>query len=113
MSNKRIDILLEKRTALLKELGKNAWLLRGTWVERYSTCMRPDCKCHQGEKHGPRHYVAIMRNGKQRQVYVRRQHESLVRAGLARSQTIDDILLQITEINLELLKEGAYDDVQP
>ncbi len=110
MSGKRIETLLKQRSALLKELGQNAWLLRGTWVERYSTCMRQGCKCHQGEQHGPRHYIAIIRDGKQRQVYVRRQHEELVRAGLSRSQTIDDILLQITEINLDLLKVGAYDN---
>lgn len=110
MSNRRIEALLERRAELLNELAKKAWLLRGTWAERYSTCMRPNCKCHQGEKHGPRYYLSIARQGKKREVYIRRRHEDLVRKGIAQYQTVDDILLQITEINLELLKEGAYDD---
>ncbi len=103
---------MRERARLLEELGKQEWLLQGTWIERYSTCVRPDCKCHQGERHGPRHYVAVMRDGRQRQSYVRRKHEALVREGLRQGQENDRLLQQITDINLELLKEDAYDDVQ-
>lgn len=113
MSNIRIEELLRKRARLLEELGQQAWLLQGTWIERYSTCIRPDCRCHQGERHGPRHYVAVMRDGKQRQTYVRRKHEALVREGLRQGQVIDNLLQQITDINLELLKEGVHDASQP
>ncbi|MDI9497952.1 MAG: hypothetical protein QM270_05630 [Bacillota bacterium] len=112
MSNAKMDELLRERARLLEELGKQAWLLQGTWIERYSTCVRPGCKCHQEERHGPRHYVAVMRDGRQRQSYVRRKHEILVREGLRQGQEIDRLLQQITDINLELLKEGAYDDVR-
>lgn len=57
--------------------------------------------------------MSIMRDGKQRQIYVRRQHELLVKEAIQQGQVVDDLLRQITDINLELLKEGTYDDVQP
>ncbi len=113
MSKEYIETLLEERNRLIQVLASKAWLLHGTWVERYSTCTRPDCECHTGKRHGPRHYLATMQDGKQRQTYVRRNQEALVRAGIRQSQEVDSILLQITQINLELLKEGYYDDIQP
>jgi len=46
-------------------------VLHETRVERYTVCTRPNCACHRGEAHGPRYYLAVMENGKQRQHYIR------------------------------------------
>lgn len=110
MSNERVTELLRERTRLLKELCAEPLFLKGTWVERYSTCTRKECACHRGERHGPRHYVAIMKAGKQKQYYVRRAQEASVRSAIEQSQRMEAIMLAITEINLELIREGEYDE---
>lgn len=110
MSNDAVKNLIERRKQLTEELAHHAGLLHGTWVERYTVCSRPNCKCHRGEKHGPRFHLAVMENGKQRQHYIRLEHKDLALRGLAHNQIVEEILQEITQINLELMKEGAYDD---
>jgi hypothetical protein len=51
-----------------------------------------------------------MESGKQRQHYIRLEHKDLTLRGLKHNQIVEGILQEITQINLELMKEGAYDD---
>lgn len=88
----------------------HAGVLHGTWVERYTVCSRKNCKCHRGEKHGPRYHLAVMENGKQKQHYIRMAHRELAMKGLEHNRVIEQILQEMTQINLELMKEGAYED---
>jgi hypothetical protein len=54
--------------------------------------------------------LAVKENGKQRQHYIRLEHKDLALRGLKHNQIVEEILQEITQINLELMKEGAYDD---
>jgi hypothetical protein len=58
-ANTRIRKLLKERAEFLTELGRLSQILHGSWVERYSVCSRPDCKCHEGQRHGPRYYLFV------------------------------------------------------
>lgn len=108
MSSEKIQKLLEQRRQLVHELSLHAGVLRGTWVERYTVCTRPNCACHRGEKHGPRYHLAVMENGKQRQHYIRLAQREQALRGLEDHRIIEEILQEITKINLELMKEDAY-----
>lgn len=108
MSNEKIQKLLEQRKQLAEELAQHAGVLHGTWVERYTVCTRKNCACHRGEKHGPRYHLAVMENGKQRQHYIRLTQKEQATKGLEHNRIIEEILQEITRINLELMKEGAY-----
>lgn len=110
MSNTKIEKLLQRRKQLAKELSSHAGVLHGTWVERYTVCSRKGCKCHRGEKHGPRYHLAVMENGKQKQHYIRMANKELAIEGLHHDQNIEQILQELTKINLELMKQGAYED---
>ncbi len=110
MSNAKIEELQKRRKQLAKELSLHAGVLHGTWVERYAVCSRKNCKCHRGEKHGPRYHLAVMENGKQKQHYIRIANKDLAMKGLEHNQAIERILQEITQINLELMKAGAYED---
>lgn len=110
MSNVEIEKLIQRRKQLAEELSSHAGVLHGTWVERYAVCSRKNCKCHRGEKHGPRYHLAVMENGKQKQHYIRTTSKDLAMKGLEHNQEIEQILQELTQINLELMKEGAYDD---
>jgi len=110
MSNKTVEKLSDERAALLIELGTLSHLLHGSWVQRYSLCSRKDCKCHRGERHGPRHYLVVNKDGRQRQKYVPNSQVAAAQAGLTEYCRLNEIVDQITQINLALMKEGVYED---
>ena len=110
MSNKTIEKLLNERTGLLAELGTLSRMLHGSWVERFSVCSRSNCKCHKGHKHGPRHYLVINDNGRQRQKYVPNSQVTAAQAGRTEYSRVCEIIDRITKINLALMKEDAYEN---
>ena len=110
MSNKTLKKLLDERTRLLAELATLSRMLHGSWVERYSVCSRPGCRCHSGRRHGPRHYLVVREDGRQRQKYVPNPQADAAQAGLAEYRRACGIVDRITQINLTLMKEGAYED---
>lgn len=91
---------------MLNELGSLSGLLHGSWVERFSTCSRPGCACHRGKRHGPRFYLVVNVNGKQRQRYIPAHLASAVNEGLAQHRRLREIVQRLTEINLLLLHES-------
>ena len=110
MSNKTIEKLLNERTELLAELGTLSRMLHGSWVERFSVCSRPNCKCHKGHKHGPRRYLVIREDGKQRQKYIPNAQVPAAQAGLSEYSKAREIIDRITYINLTLMKKDAYEE---
>jgi hypothetical protein len=100
MSSSRGKELREQRAKLLAELATLSRLLHGSWVERYSVCSRPDCKCRGGERHGPR---------RQRQKYVANSQVQAAREGLTQYSRLREIVDVITQLNLALMKENEYE----
>jgi hypothetical protein len=96
-----------RRRRLLQELGKLKVIIRGSYMERYSTCARAQCNCHKGKKHGPRAYVT---SGKpQKQHYVPQSQEKIVRQGIKEYRRLIDLADELTELHLELMREGQLD----
>lgn len=100
--------LKNKRNGLLKELSTLTQVLHGSWVERYSVCSKKDCKCRRGEKHGPRRYLVINENGKQKQKYIPNSQVDVVKKGIQDYKHMQEIILEITKINLQLIRVGNY-----
>ena len=55
---------LRAERGLLEELPRLSLLIHGSYFERYSTCSRKGCACHEGRRHGPRAYVALRSAGR-------------------------------------------------
>ena len=110
MSTRTLKKLLNERARLLVELGTLPHMLHGSWVERYSVCSRPGCRCHSGQRHGPRHYLVVNEDGRQRQKYVPNSQVAAAKAGLTEYRRAREIIDRITQINLMLMKEDAYED---
>jgi hypothetical protein len=106
MANTTKEKLLKERAELLSEMGRLSQLLHGTWVERYSVCSRPSCQCHNGQRHGPRHYLVVNEKGRQRQKYVSNSQIEVAQAGLAQHRRLQEIVGRITHLNLTLMKEA-------
>ena len=107
MPTNTIKKLLDERARLLVELGTLSRLLHGSWVERYSVCSRAGCKCRHGERHGPRHYLVVNVDGRQRQRYVPNSQVEAARVGLAQHRRLREVVERITQINLALMKEDG------
>lgn len=96
--------LRRKREKLLQRLGGLSLLVHGSYLERFSTCARPRCACHQGRKHGPRSYLVVYRRKRQRQWYVPQAQRTAVRRGLRQHEELEKIVRELTDINLQLLR---------
>jgi hypothetical protein len=109
MSSKTAKKLLDERARLLVEMGTLSRLLRGSWIERYSVCSRANCKCHSGERHGPRRYLVVNEFGYQRQKYVPNAWVEDALDGLDQYHRLQGIVGRITDINLALMKEEGHE----
>jgi hypothetical protein len=104
MSSKTLNQLKRERDALLDEMRSLQRLLHGSFVERFSTCSRPGCKCHAGDRHGPRHYLVLYADGKQRQKYIPNALVETVKEGLEEDERLQQIVARLTELNFKILK---------
>lgn len=109
MPTDKVLLLQEERRKLLLDLGNLSALLHGSWVERYSTCSRPGCSCHHGKRHGPRFYLVVNVNGKQRQRYIPAHLAGAVDEGLTQYCRLREIVQRLTEVNLMLLRHTRAD----
>ena len=110
MSNINKKDLLKERSKLLNELASLSLLLQGSCFERFSTCSRPACKCHQGKRHGPRRYIVVNENGRQRQKYIPNSMFENAQVGIKQFKRSQEIINCLTQINLKFIKEGLYGD---
>jgi len=109
LTQHQVDKLLQRRRKLLSRIGTLEQMIRGSVFERYSLCSRPGCRCHLGERHGPRHYVAITQSKKQRQHYIPNPQVEAVRQSIHQWHSLMTLLDEITAINLALMKSGRLD----
>lgn len=109
----KIAALKRERRKLLDELPKLVLVLRASFFERFSTCSRPSCPCRQGQRHGPRAYVAVTAEKVQRQHYVPKSQLEAVLDGVRQYHRLLAIVDRLTAINLELMRGGALDDSPP
>lgn len=109
MSTDKLKNLIAERDQLLLEITSLTQLLHGSFVERYSLCSRPGCKCHQGERHGPRRYLVVYEDGHQRQKYVPNACVEAVLEGLAQDRRLRGIVTRLTLLNLAIIKEHRHE----
>ena len=111
--SKKINTLRRERRELLEDLPTLVRLLRASYFERFSTCSRPSCPCHRGQRHGPRAYIAVTTGRRQRQHYVPRSQQLAVNEGIRQYHRLLTIVDRLTAINLELMRGGVLDDPDP
>ncbi len=108
MSNLNIKKLKDERSQLLAELQTLTLVLHGSWVERYSVCSNKTCKCRKGQRHGPRHYLVVNENGRQRQKYIPKSMVEFALEGIQEYKKLMNIIDKITALNLQLIREKEY-----
>src|ERR1700687_6212379 len=81
-------------------------IVRGSLVEHYKRCGRPNCHCADGPGHGPRRYLStIARTGERPRLgYVPNAAYAQVAEFLANFRKLQEMLNEICAINAELLR---------
>jgi hypothetical protein len=95
--------LVARRRRLVARLGDAEQLLAGSLVEQTRRCGKPDCRCAQGEGHGPYAYFAPKTGGRGRLRYVPAALVEVVRRYLHTGGEVEAVVAEISAINAELL----------
>jgi hypothetical protein len=100
--------LRQRRGSLLRSLQIPPNLLRASFVERFTTCGKPNCCCGRGERHGPFYYLtAGLQAGQVRKFLLKSpEQQTVARQGVTAYQAFWDDLEELSQINGELLRRG-------
>jgi hypothetical protein len=101
--------LLARRRRLAAGLSDVERTLRGVLLEEGRRCSSERCRCRRGELHGPYTYLAVYSGGRSRTIYVPAAVEAACEARVEGTQRNEELLLEISQINLELLRRRALE----
>ena len=88
----------------LSQLAYQAGLLRGSLSVRARVCGKPGCKCSRGEKHVSL-YLVVSDQGKNRQIFIPKEQESLVRAWVENYRRARKLLGEVSRICREKVRK--------
>jgi hypothetical protein len=100
--------LRQRKAALLRQSGLPPDLLRASFVERFTTCGKPNCVCAQGQKHGPFYYLTAHLGAGTivKSLLKTSAQQAVVQKGVAAYQSHWEALEELSQINLELMRRG-------
>ena len=100
--------LRQRKSSLLRQLSVPPDLLRASYVERFTTCGKPNCACAQGRRHGPFYYLtANLAPGHIAKLLLKTPSAQQAAAqGVRGYQEHWEHLEELSQINTELLRRG-------
>jgi hypothetical protein len=100
--------LRQRKAALRRQLALPPQAVRASVVERFGTCGKPTCACHQGHKHGPYYYLTqCLAPGRVQKFLLKSQaDQQAARAATDAFNRFYDGLEELSQINTELLRWG-------
>lgn len=100
--------LRERKRALLRMLPVPPEVIRASVVERYGTCGKANCACHQGQKHGPYYYLTqCLAPGRMQKFLLKStEQQQAARGATAAFNGFYDQVEELSQINTELLRRG-------
>jgi len=81
-----------------------ALTLRGALVSDMRRCSGEGCRCRRGELHGPYTYLTSYGSGRSRMVYVPKALAGVTVEHVEATRRSEALLLEISRVNLELLR---------
>jgi len=100
--------LRQRKAALLRQMATPPQAIRASVVERFGTCGKSNCACHQGRKHGPYYYLTQCLAPGQVQKFLLKSEadRQAARAATAAFNGFYDGLEELSQLNTELLRRG-------
>jgi hypothetical protein len=80
--------------------------LQGSLQRQSRRCGKAGCHCAEGELHGPYVYLAVRSGRRTRLLYIAADLAAEVERRVELTSRIEDVLAEISAINLELLARG-------
>ena len=105
MNNETILLLKQQRKQLFDQLltSIKPTILRGSLIERYKRCGKPNCKCAEGKGHGPKFYLSISMPGSRPiMIYVPANRKPEIERALANYQQAKNLMERLIHVNKEL-----------
>jgi hypothetical protein len=98
--------LRQRKAHLLRSLQLPPHLIHASLLERFLTCGRPQCSCHQGQKHGPFFYLnRCLAKGRMSSLLLKSDAQiAQARQAVQAYRQVLETLDQLSWINLELLR---------
>jgi hypothetical protein len=104
MAKKNIGHYKRKRSQLMRKLSGSVEMLQGSLVKKYVRCGKENCRCVEGEGHGPVFYLSFKEVGRTKLVYVPSKEVEKVKQQLASFKQYKEIGSEIAKLNMEILK---------
>ena len=106
MSKPSSAALRKRRRQLVRDLPPIERIVRGSLMETYKRCGRPNCHCADGPGHGPKRYLStIARTGERPRLgYVPNATYPQVAEFLDNFRQLQVMLNEVCAINAELLR---------
>lgn len=100
--------LRRRRDRLLHRMAPPPDLLRASFVERFTTCGKSNCRCARGQRHGPFFYLTSnLAPGHILKFLLKTPAQQAAAAhGVAAYQEHWEGLEELSQINAELLRRG-------
>ena len=109
LSELSVRQLLARRRRLAARVSEPERTLRGVLLSEGRRCSSEGCRCRRGELHGPYTYLAVYVDGRSRTLYVPASAQAACEASVEVTQRNEALLVEISEINLELLRRRALE----
>ena len=101
--------LRTRRARLARQLPDVDVTLRGALHRQMRRCGKAECRCAEGELHGPYLYLSVRTGVRSRLLYVPAEAAENVKRRVEMTGRIGAALAEISAINLELLARGELD----
>ena len=104
MMDKELNGKLSQRIAdLQKQMTKLGSVMRGSVVKLANKCGNPNCRCAQGQKH-QQFYFSVSKKGKTKLIFLGKSKVQKARKYTENYKKIVAIIEEMTDINMQLLK---------
>ena len=108
LSGLTVRALWARRRRLASGLSDVEALLRGTVVTQGRRCGKENCRCADGQLHGPYTYLSVPRPGRRpRLVYVPAELTETVSGQVAVAARVETVLAEITAITKEFISRST------
>jgi len=98
--------LRARRSRLVRTVPDLRATLRGSLQRQMRRCGKAECRCADGELHGPYMYVSVRAGSRRRLLYIPAEVVDVVARHVEATGRIEAALAEISAINLELLARG-------
>ena len=109
MHTEQVEQLTVIKQKVIKQLPPLGEILRGTFIECYLECIRPNCKCHKAKiyRHGPYYRVSYGKGKQVHHIYVPLKMKKAVQKWTNNYNKLWQAIEDISALNIKIIREES------